>query len=199
MKFSCDACNLSLTNEVKFIEKYVIDECEKMISELEGLFNNNKFIFKDRKGKKYSVDKSGHVLVDFQGEKISGALDFIVKILEFDKIFSINKFIQRIEECNRKIQPILIEEAKILEIKIKNLEIEINEIQPKYDIIFSENNKYKYKRNMLQSEMIVKGEISEDLSNIHKLDSEFILRFPEYNKFKKEFDIIFENYRIINQ
>lgn len=38
MEFSKDACNLSLTDEQKFVEKYIIDECEKMVTGLEEIF-----------------------------------------------------------------------------------------------------------------------------------------------------------------
>ena len=71
MNFCKDACNLSMLDEVKFVEKYVIDECEKMLTGLEEIFTTDHFSFKDRKKNQYSVDKMGHVLIEFQGEKIT--------------------------------------------------------------------------------------------------------------------------------
>ncbi len=67
MEFSKDACNLSMTDEVKFVEKYVINQCEKMVRGLEEIFNMEHFTFKERKKKPYSKDKKGHVLVEFRG------------------------------------------------------------------------------------------------------------------------------------
>jgi hypothetical protein len=45
MEYSRDACNLSLVDEVKFVEKYVIDECEKMVRGLENILNKEYFMF----------------------------------------------------------------------------------------------------------------------------------------------------------
>ena len=197
MEFSCTACNLSLTDEVKFVEKYVIEECEKMVSGLENIFNKEHFTFKKIEGEEYSLDKKGHVLVEFRGEKISGALDFISKILEFDTIAAIKTFITRIEDCNRRIQPLLVEEAKILKIKIENLIKEKNQLQPKYDEVVKINNDYNGKRSKLQTEMISRGELNKDWIDITKLENAFISKFPNYTEFKEEYKRVTESYRIL--
>lgn len=199
MEFSRDACNLSLTDEVKFVEKYVIDECEKMVGGLEELFNKEHFTFKSRERKEYSVDKKGHVLVEFRGEKISGALDFISKILEFDRIAAIKTFILRIETYNKRIQPILVEEAKILKIKIENLTKEKKELQPKYDEVVKINNDYNVKRSKLQAEIISKVELNASWIDTQKLENEFISRFPDYVEFKEEYKRVTESYRILTE
>lgn len=199
MEFSRDACNLSLTDEVKFVEKYVIDECEKMVNGLEDFFNKEHFTFKQRDRREYSVDKKGHVLVEFRGEKISGALDFISKILEFDKIAAIKTFISRIEDCSRRIQPILVEEAKFLKIKIEKLTKEKNELQPKYDEVVKTNNEYNNKRSKLQVEMISKSELNANWIDTQKLENEFINRFPEYAEFKEEYKHVTDSYRILTE
>lgn len=193
MEFSRDACNLSLTDEVKFVEKYVIDECEKMVSGLEELFNKEWFHFKDRE---QPVDKKGHILVEFRGEKISGALDFISKILEFDGVAAIKSFITRIEECNKRIQPILIEEAKILKIKIKKLNLEKNELQPKYDEVVKIDAEYDEKRSKLKSEMFPNGFTLIQLIEMRK---EFINEYPEYPEFEEEYKSVTKSYRILNE
>jgi hypothetical protein len=199
MDFSLDACNLSLIDEVKFVEKYIIDECEKMVSGLEELFNKEVFTFRTRYKREYSVDKKGHVLVGFRGEKISGALDFISKILEFDNITKVKSFIRRIEECNKRIQPILLEEAKILKIKIESLTKERDELQPKYDEILKISNEYNSKRNKLYNEMISKGELNSNWNNTLKLENAFVIEFPDYTKFKEEYKRVSENYGILIQ
>lgn len=199
MKFARDACNLSLTNEVAFVEKYIIKECEKMVSGLEDLFNKEKFTFKSRDRRKYSVDKTGHVLVEFRGEKVSGALDFISKILEFEKITAIETFLMRIEDCNRKIQPILDEEAEILNIKIENLTKEKNELLPKYEEVVKINTDYNSKRRRLQAEMIDKGKLNVNQINTQKLVDEFMSKFPDYVKFEEEYKCVTEGYKLLNQ
>lgn len=199
MEFSRDACNLSLTDEVKFVEKYVIEECEKMVSGLEDLFNKEHFTFKNRDRREYSVDKKGHVLVEFRGEKISGSLDFISKILEFDKIAAIKTFIQRIEDCNRRIKPLLVEESKILKIKIENLTKDKNELRPKYDVVVKINNDYNSKRSKLKAEMILRGELNTNLIDTQKLENVFISRFPDYAEFKEKYNGVTESYRILTE
>ena len=199
MQFSRDACNLSLTDEVKFVEKYVIDECEKMVSGLEELFNTKHFTFKNRERKRYSVDKKGHVLVEFRGEKISGSLDFLSKILESEKIAGIKSFIRRIMDCNIRIQPILIEESKILKIKIENLTKEKIELQPKYDEVVKINNEYNAKRRKLQDEMIGIDEFKSNQIDLQKLEKTFLSKFPDYEQFKKEHKSVTRNYAILKE
>lgn len=190
---------MSLTDEVKFVEKYVIGECEKMVGGLEELFIKESFTFQDREKPKYSVDKKGHVLVEFRGEKISGAIDFISKILEFEGIAAIKMFILRIEDCNRRIQPILVEEAKILKIGIENLAKEKKEFQPKYDKVLKALIEYNAKRRKLEAEMISKGEPNTNGIDRQKIEDEFTSRFPDYAVFKVEYYLVTEAYRILTE
>ena len=74
-----EACNLSMYNEVEFVDKYIISECEKMTIGLENIFESEQFTFKKRDKNEYVVDKKGHALIEFRGVKISGSLDFINK------------------------------------------------------------------------------------------------------------------------
>lgn len=197
--FSRDACNLSLSDEVKFIEEYVINECENMVSGLEEILNREHFTFINRDSKEYSVDKNGHVLVEFRGEKISGALDFIGKILEFEKITDIKTFITRIEQCNKIIQPILVEDAKILKIDVENLNIERNKLQPIYDEVVKINSEYIELKNKLQNDMISKGLLHSNLFDTKKLEIEFTNRYPSYTSFKEEFKEVISKYRILRE
>ncbi len=200
MEFSRDACNLSLTDEVKFVEIHIIDECEKMVNGLEELFYKEHFTFKNRGNKESSVDKKGHILIEYRGEKISGALDFISKIIEFKKIASINSFIDRIEDSNRRIQPILVEESEILKIKINNLNQEKNELYPKYNEVLKINQDYTTRRAKLQTEITTKIQSSTNRIDINKtLETAFATRYPEYIAFCKTFKIVNESYRIITE
>ncbi|MCD8443240.1 hypothetical protein LNI88_11610 [Tenacibaculum dicentrarchi] len=199
MTFSKDACNLSTTNEVKFVEKYIIDECEEMVKGLEEIFHKEHFSFKDREKPNYKKDKKGHVLVEFRGEKISGALDFISKILEFKEIASIQTFIDRIEINNKKIHPILEEEAKIIKIKLSNFIAEKDELKPKYDNVIEENNSYNKKKAELQRLMIANGKLDLKKIDVVRLNKEFLVKYPEYEYFKKEHKSITENYRLLTE
>ena len=138
-----------------------------MVNGMEGIFDNKNVLFKSRRGKSYSVNIEGRVLVDFIGEKISGALDFISKMLEFEAITSVRSFIDRIEYCNKKIQPILFEELNILSIEILNLTEEKNILWPKYEQFIKMNNSYNDTRNELKSVMVSGGQL-----NLEKIDNE---------------------------
>lgn len=194
MEFSRDACNLSMIDEVKFVEKYIIDECERMVSGLEEIFNKEQFSFRSRyrKGGRIRVDKKGRLLVEFRGEKISGALDFISQILEFEKITPVKSFVERIVECNKKIQPILIEESGKLQIKIEQLTEYRAVLQPMYDRIIKENNDYIQQKAMLQKEISSKEPFGIDNE---RLEKEFNSRFPKYAVFAKEYEEITAEYR----
>lgn len=199
MVFSRDACNLSMESEELFVEKYIIDECENMVKGLEEIFSNDHFSFKNREKIQYSVDKKGHVLVEFRGEKISGALDFISKILEYESIASVKSFIKRIEACNRKIQPILVDEAKILKGKISDLKKEINALKPKHDKVVEENTLYNKKKIELQKEMVSKGQLNVRLIDTVMLDKEFNVKYPKYTEFLKEYKSVTESFRMMTE
>jgi hypothetical protein len=111
LTYAKDACNLSLTNEQAFVDKYIMSECDKMINELESILNKNEFNYhlehvkSDEKGFRIEPETqkivlAGHELIEFRGEKISGALNFIEKILSFEKVRSMNAFIDRIKKLN---------------------------------------------------------------------------------------------------
>ncbi len=199
MEFSKDACNLSREDELKFVEKYILEECENMVSGLEGIFLKESFTFKNRESRHYTVDKRGHVLVEFRGEKISGALDFISKILEFDKITSIREFIDRIESCNKRIQPILIEESKIIDRKIAKLNEELNVLRPIYEKLKEESNQYDQMKQNLINEMVLNGQLNPENIDVVRLDKEFNLEYPAYKEFQEEYKRVKESYRVLTE
>jgi hypothetical protein len=199
MEFSKDACNLSLQNELAFVEKYIIDECEKMVKGLEDIFSAEHFSFKNRDKTEYTKDKKGHVLVQFRGEKISGALDFISKILEYESIASIQSFIKRIEVCNKKIQPILVDESKNLKAKISSMKDKVSASKPKYESVIAENTLYGTKKIELQKEMIKNGQLDFRQIDTVKLNAEFNIKYPAYKEFEKEYKSVTESYRMMNE
>jgi hypothetical protein len=199
MEFSRDACNLSLTDEVKFIGKYIINECNKMVVGLEEIFNKEQFTFKKRGQEDYSINKNEHAIIEFRGEKISGSLDFVSKILELEAITSVEFFIKKIEEINQRIQPILIEEIPILNIKIKNIEQEKNKLKPKYDEINKVNNDYKQKKIKFKKEMISKSPPEKKWIDQGELEINFIEANPEYSDFKNEYRIFTDAYQMLIQ
>src|SRR5690606_4119187 len=193
------ACNLSITNEDKFIQKFILDECEKMVSGLEVIFSKEHFSFKTRERVEYKIDKKGHALVEFRGEKISGALEFVSKILEYERIISIKTFLRRIETCSKRIQPILIDEAKILQSKLESLVTERSEFKPKYELVVAKNADYNKKRVDLEKQMLSNGQLDADGINTDLVGLEFYKLYPSYQEFRQEFKKVTDSYRILNE
>lgn len=111
--FTQNAANLSLTNEDEFIEKYIISECEKMVDGLQTIYaesefdliDEEQFDIGDKDANRYRLNIKGFELINFKTEKIIGALDFIGKIIEYNKIIPTDKYISRIKDLNRKFIP----------------------------------------------------------------------------------------------
>ncbi|WP_366183848.1 hypothetical protein [Flavobacterium ovatum] len=111
--FTQNAANLSLTNEDEFVEKYIISECEKMVNGLQTIYadsefdliDENQFDIEDKDTNRYRLDIKGFELVSFKTEKIIGALDFIGKIIEYNKIIPTDKYVSRIKELNKQFIP----------------------------------------------------------------------------------------------
>ena len=198
MSFSKEACNLSLSNEEIFVEKYIVDECETMVSGLEKILRTSEFTFKN--GDHFENDTfTGHRLIVFRAEKIAGALDFISKILEFDGITKMNAFVTRIKKCNVKLQPFLCEEIKILNQKLEKLTEEKNNLQPEYDGLLVSYNDYNSKCSQLRFEMLKSGELDENSLDENKLLEVFSKIFPDYKSFSEKFVQVKNQYTSLSQ
>lgn len=142
MEYIKEAYNLPITKPNDFISKYIIGECEKMVIGLEDILTNNSFEFIDRKNifviaqnksKRTFEIKENRELLEYRGEKISGALKFINSIASFKDIATMKTFIFRIENCNRAILPTLKQEIAKLVIELLPLEKELEILTPIYE------------------------------------------------------------------
>nr|WP_317631723.1 hypothetical protein [uncultured Flavobacterium sp.] len=168
LNFSMDACNLSIINEDEFVNKYIIMECEKMVSGIENFFKFEDFhfpIIKDNSKINLDID-----LYIFRSGKIVGSLDFISKIIELDHIISVANYIDRLEKCNKKLQPMIINLIEYLKIVISNLSKEKDEFKPEYDEIINKNIEFqKAKFDIIKViENLKKSDPRDELSNSEK-------------------------------
>jgi len=193
MSFTKDACNLSLSDEKGFVDKYIIGECESMVSGLEKILTNDEIQLK-HSNEFYMKKFVGHELVVFRGEKISGALDFISKILQFEGIAHMSGFVKRIEKSNRKLYPYLVSEINFLEEKIINATQEKIDLIPEYDVLVQINQEYLSKKQYLRSQMILSGQLDNTAPDSNILDKAFKLEEPEYDQFAEKYNIIRNKY-----
>ncbi len=180
INFCLESCNLSLKDEKIFVEKYIILECEKMVTGLEKILNSSEFSFKNEANRIYSMNKSGSDLIEFRGEKITGGIDFISKIQEFIDIEDMSQFIDRIENCNNELLPLLENEVPILEAKLIELNIELTKIKPHYDSLSLKKKKYDLELKKITDSI-------KSNPNIFKYSDPLIIfntEFPEYFEFE---------------
>jgi hypothetical protein len=200
-----DAYNLMLINEKDFITKFIIEECEKMVLGLERFLYGETFNFlswskthkKNWKRIFTDVHKEGHNLIEFRGEKISGALDFIEKILQFEEIIIDTKnFINRIEICNRKVQPALLKEIPLIEQELIKLNKTLDILKPIFEELENRYTEYKEFKNELVDKMILNNEC-EGWWDFEKISKKFKEAKPEYEDFLLMYEPKEKEYRAL--
>ncbi len=203
LTFAKDACNISLSNEELFVKKYIIDECEKMVNGLVDIFNNDYYFF-EGDGKGYESDLKGRVLITFRGEKISGALSFISKIIELCSIIEVSEFISKIETCNKLLQPILVTELNCINIEVEQKYLALKPLREKYIELCSARNYYSNQQNLMRDEYLKKNAAGDFLEfdynfDYSKIEKEFNLRFPEFIEFMIEYKELGNDISILEQ
>ena len=135
MKFARDACNLALIDEELFVQEYVVDECERLVAGLEKILSESRIDLYQRYSEEmYRVDNKGKRLLDFRGERVSGALDFMKSIVQLGKIADVADFVKRIEKCNQQILPVLKSEESQLRVRVDQL----RDSKSKHELLYEE-------------------------------------------------------------
>jgi hypothetical protein len=194
MEYSKTAYNLSIKDETEFIKKYVISECERMVAGLEEFLEGTKFKFIDKNRMFTDNHKDGHELIEFRGEKLSGALSFIEKIIQFKVIIEIEDFVNRVEICNRKVQPMLKKEVPLITQKLFDLNEIFIVLEPIYNALEQKHKNYE----SLRDELFWADEAI--FLNNKEFDIKFIDLHPEYEDFNVEYILKKDQYfALINQ
>ncbi len=126
MMYVKDAINLCIENEEGFIEKYITSECEWLV-------NGLKDIVAERRAMNDFDEKIDRM--DYKGKKVSGALNFIKSIKEFDSVISVKKIIKDIERLNKGILPVLLQELGQVNYDLYLAESKLTRHKPIYDKI----------------------------------------------------------------
>lgn len=138
--FAEQSINHYLANKKGFVEQYIIQEVEKMVEGLEKILTDSRFQLLGVYDSLQSFDYYARELIDFRGEKISGATAFIKSLLTLDEIISVDKYVNRIVQCTVTIKPIVERELEQVNIELIDIEPKIQKLERKMN---GANNKFK--------------------------------------------------------
>ncbi len=181
-EYARDACNLALDDETRFVENYILDECEKMVSGLESFLEGEEFEFIDSENGLTKVIKSGHQLIEFRGEKITGALDFIQNILSLNHIAVVENFIERIEKSNNTLISMLKKELRLINVELYPLEQKKMKLLQLYNQL---SNQYHYYDSLKVN--LNKKIMEENDNRLINIDVIFDVLYPQYENIKQKY------------
>jgi len=194
--FLADAYNTLIEGEDKFIKKYMIDEINNLVDELGCLMKKDHFKFVDapldvNTGEIKERKFTGSELIVFRAKKITSALDFILKIKEYNNIMEVDSAINKIEGFNRFIKGIIKNEVGILGKKSQDLFLKKDEITPRYTILKESEDEFIKSKILIRKNLTIdklEDKIEERINII------FLSKNPGYIFFKKEYDGIKKKY-----
>ena len=174
MSYIASAYNLLITNKADFIEKYLFEQCENLINGLVEIFENHTievkyYSFLNLERDYVDLKSDEHNIIEYKGEKISGALYLATFIRKYHTLFSVDSFISKIEDLNLKILPILQIEQLIIKSKI-------SELLDASDSLIAEKNKLKVESEINYS-MIKWMTILLENSDLSSEDSSLMKNF----------------------
>jgi uncharacterized coiled-coil DUF342 family protein len=190
LSYAKDACNLSLTDEDAFVKKYILDECERMVNGLEEILSKTEFTYhlehikSDKSGFRIEpttkkITKTGHELIEFRGEKISGALNFIERILTFEKIRSMHHFVEKIKKLNQRMLPMLVNEVPLITKELTDFQHSLFEIMQEIKPLEVQNAQWE----QLVAEFIFKNKLKGTKEERDTLRTEYTSSNKEYQQF----------------
>ena len=191
MAFTADVYNDAISNPETFVQKNILNEVEEMVSGLEEILSANNYITQESFFNTNSIRIFGDEMIQFKGEKISGALDFLDQLQTLAPITDkVGSYIQRIMNCNfavvRELQDAISNKKKILETILECIEKE----QPKWDELSSKNDEYEKLRGEMYDAIAEEDAFWGKAWNTIKAerDTRFAKEHPEYEAFKEEYD-----------
>ncbi len=147
LDFVVETSNYAIKDESAFIEKWIFNEVEEMMSGLERLANNPREVFDNIIKNKlntfglisvrniYSHETSKYnifpteTLVAFQAEKIAGALLLMEQIRKLNSVYEkAERVIDRIKEINLELLPRFKKAIPSIEVKIPPLQVELERL-----------------------------------------------------------------------
>lgn len=185
MEFAQKAINKYLDNENEFVDVYIVSEIEQMVAGLEGVLTNSDFHLRDRLDEPFkNYTYKDRELIDYRGEKISGALAFIESIMKVQALVDVDLFIRRIESCCLAILPIVTRELATVSYELGETERSIEDLRPTYEM----------KKVAYEQANQVPAEIDNTLRSINYTSSEQLIDRIEtflvnYTQLKSKFEL----------
>ena len=125
LEFGRDICNSLVQNPSGFANVWLVGEVRKMVDGLRRIFNNHGSVMavNESNGSSRVLDTKEEIVL-YKGEKMSGALSFLGKIKEIEKLnVSMDSYISSILDMNRRMVPELLEVIKEYNEELAKLEL----------------------------------------------------------------------------
>ena len=193
------AYNTYLYSEKEFLKLYVYDELDNFMKELKNLYeanhntlNNYKFLDAEKKYNEFKEE--GHSLIEYKGEKMSGALDLIPLIEALGTYTKTKRFVDEIKVVCRDTLPMLYREVSDIDNNISRLNNVLASHQPEHDRLTKRMSDYRRFRSNLYNKL------SQDdrFDNRNQVEREVVnqlqKRYPNHDDFREEHDIFLEMY-----
>lgn len=223
MEYVCNAYNLYLRDELSFIQKYIIEECERMVAGIESFLNGNQFQFLDWQRfrlaeekektinenkettdskfhyltwRRYLVNREfeGRSLIEFRASKISGALTFIEHILKLSNVIDVKNFVTRIENCCNTLNPILASELTSIASELETQNKIKNDLKPKFDKLLKRKTVFDIQVEKFSENLKQSGQYSAAFLVMDNIAKKFAEQNPTYAEFRKDFDRVYKEY-----
>jgi len=180
------ACNTFRRSESLFVNEYLKNECEKLVSGLRSTLSNTKFRFIT--SGYHFVERNEEVtlkdeeLLVFRAQKISGSLNFISNIRDLAHVITIDRYIQQLESLNNQYLPTISSGIAKLQAQLETLEHQLVPIKSGYEVLKERRNDYEKERDSIRESLAEQG-LPYGLTTDH-----FNLKYPEYPAFEKELE-----------
>ena len=139
--------------------------------------------------------------MDYKGEKLSGSLNFIKSIQEYESIISVNNFINDLEQLCEDELPTLLQELGEINDDLNKAEKNLTIEEPKYKKIqdkYGEISKKFLPLQKLHERISIYGIIKnpDTPKNLQKL---FEIKYHDYGEIKTEYEKIKTEYEKIEK
>lgn len=184
MNYVNNACTLYLTDEKKFIEKYVLNELNSMINELFNILKlEDKELYEEYGIKSHYKNINNDDIFNIIGKaddlrikssKICGALGFIGKIFELSNIIDLSNSIYKLEKCNSELLKLLEKSTIDIKYSLPNLYKNLENINQQISYIYDDTSNPKNIKNMEEQ----KSKLTDD---------DFLKIFPDFMEIKSNY------------